>query len=105
MSRFAKNLHSKKDWRIFWTNGRLGSIWYENKNFPNVALIRVRVSGVLYPYCFAIGKFSTSHDQRIKVFEGHHSSKYNGMNATQETDFFANKLQKEYEETNGETKQ
>lgn len=102
MSRFAKNLHSKKDWKIFY-KPRLSSIWYENKNFPNVALIRVRVSGVLYPYCFAIGKFSTDHKGR--VFEGYYSSKYNGINATQDTDFFANKLQKEYEETNGETKQ
>lgn len=90
----------KKGWRLFFQNGRLGSKWYRNSKFPNIALIMYRVSGVLFPYSFALGEFTTDNGQL--TFEGKHSSKYNGLNATQNSDYFANKLQKEYQKQIGE---
>ena len=66
--------------------------FYKNEKYPNVVLVKTPGAGVLYPYYFMIGK-SEGQD-----FLGRHRNTYAGINATLNTDFFADQLQKIYYE-------
>ena len=66
--------------------------FYKNAKFPNVVLVKSPGAGVLYPYCFMIGKWEGDD------FSGRYRDTFAGISATINTDFFADKLQKNYDE-------
>jgi len=83
----------KPGWFGFASKRKQATRFYQNKKYPNVLLAKTPAAGVLYPYSFMVGKWINDND-----FEGWNFTKYAGINATMETDYFAIKLQKFYNE-------